>query len=211
MGSLSIDDKTPALQHYRAVGEVMKLESSGPLVDFNSLVEEVYQDSTFPKPFILVDGPSGVGKTQLVYGLRRNVHHLILDCLGDTAQPIYMAHERRSAIFRQALQSDLIVVNDSFGTLSLLAFPVPLQLPAFVASLLGHSPAERITVAELKTFVDRMIREQLPVFCLDETPSIAKYGKGFIGLARNLFRVTGLVVVMMGTDRWALIVQLPTL
>ncbi len=174
LGLLSITDETTALRHYRAVGEVMKLESAGPLEDFNKLVEEVYQDSTFPKPFILVDGPSGVGKTQLVYGLHRRVYHLVLDGLGDTAQPIYMALEPLSAIFREALQSDVIVVKENFGTQSLLAFPVPLQLPAVVASLLGHSPTERITVAQLKQFVDGMIRERLPVFCLDETPTIAK-------------------------------------
>ena len=71
-------------------------------------------------------------RTQLVYGLRRNFHHLILDGLGDTAQPIYIAHERRSAIFREALQSDLIVVNYYFACsllLSLLALALPPSFP----------------------------------------------------------------------------------
>jgi hypothetical protein len=161
---------------------------------------------------MLVDGPSGVGKTTLPYCLGKDFIHLVLADLGDNAQSIYACLNPRSSAFRSALRLDvarcLLNRQESgprFGTTALLDYAQPLQSAAVLAEFLGIKHTGALLVCELRNAIKDQypVPEKRPILCLDEVPAYSEEGQDFIALARNLGRVVGLVVMMMGTDSTA--------
>lgn len=166
--------------------------------------------------FYLVDGPSGIGKTQLPFTMEAKglvVCHLLLT-LSQTLQNIYQPLREVSCQFQIALNSDLVILNPSqrddpqLSSDALYAFPTPLHTVAFIFASLGVrlDQVRKFTVRALSRYVQSMTQEHRPVYFLDEVLPLHTRQKlqdsdiNRLRLARNLLRAVGLVVVLMGTN-----------
>lgn len=194
-------DGAHARATYEEMGAKLRERDCAELQAINRCIEDVYVAGAKPLPFILIDGPSGVGKTQTAFALRRKVEYLVLSPPGDGGQHIYAAFEGKSKCFRDAVRLDLLAIGeDGYSTTSLSVFNCPLYSAAIVANILGKDCTTPFSIPDLRSVVRGLGESLLPVFVLDETPVATGENKKFVAFARNLFRVVGLVVVMMGTD-----------
>jgi hypothetical protein len=166
--------------------------------------------------FYLVDGPSGIGKTQLPFTFRAAgipLFHLLMRVDSVRAQEVYRPLAISSNIFTGALARD---VRRHFGDTKLLdmgellASYFELETVGVIFALLGV-PFDDIRswdVFSLARFVERFEhKEQLPIFFLDEVLPHFDHREGGsrpvsseLTLARNLLRAVGLVPVLMGTN-----------
>jgi len=111
-GGLVLDsDAIDAFQSYCRVGEVLRTDESirgGPL---QNLVSRLSRVKVRPSPFGVLDGPSGIGKSQQFFALSdaRVIFFAVVgwsDVVG--TQPIYRAFDRLSASFKAAVNADLV-------------------------------------------------------------------------------------------------------
>ena len=164
--------------------------------------------------FYAIIAPSGSGKTQLPFALQtdnfKTIHLVMNDSYSEFTQPIYFSVLQRSVAIYRAAQRDVI---DYYGDLTkcpcakLLTFPNKLKTVSVILQLLGvRGPLEPLELNVLIKHVKAMNQIDKPVFFLDEvsfddtesTININK--KSIVSLIRNLLRLAGLVVVLMGTD-----------
>jgi hypothetical protein len=106
---ITLNDKTKnAFQRYMAVGEVLAEGGNECLVD---ALNEIGQANTSPQPFVVLDGPSGVGKSQQFFALPN--HRVVYLPIASWArephrgQPIYSAFRTLSGLFRSAVHTDV--------------------------------------------------------------------------------------------------------
>ncbi len=167
------------------------------------------------KPFMYVDGSSGVGKTQLPFALARRglfVHHQLLGvgCIG-SEQAIYGCLHERSAELRSCLAADLAVVQNRVSMEELETCPLPLFTAGFFLKLLQRSAGlvVPVTLRDLRQAA-RQARDsgETHLIVLDEVPSLprgaATYDMASVPLARNVPRWAELPVMLMGTNSTAL-------
>jgi hypothetical protein len=196
------------LGRYQEIGKNIKTANGVEYQALNKCIEDVYALKDITKPSILADGPSGVGKTQAAFCIDRPVIHLLLSQQGDGGQVIYQAFEGNSVVFRDAVVADLskLPLND-WSTTSLVNshFTKKFQSLAVIANLMNVGGGRStMSICDLRNILaDKDSDWKRPVFVLDETPPVGQVSEAFIGLARNIFRVTGLCVIMMGTDSTA--------
>lgn len=217
---------THALDLYRSVGG--KLTDSSEVVAIKQILEHDNDGWTKEgyKPFFAIIAPSGSGKTQLPFTLSAAIP-LVHISFG-FSQPIYEHLESCSRAFIDALTYDMVTHNlgadVSCRNISSPAFRHKLRACAAISFFLGVNPPIECTVEELKTRVADMNAKERPIFFLDEaipkSPtghiSSTSAGEGeetrvnsgtvdenILRYARNLLRVVGLVVVLMGTDATA--------
>jgi hypothetical protein len=156
------------------------------------------------KIFFLIDGPSGVGKTQLpftMHALQINVCHLMITMVSSNLQMIYSPLEQNSILFGKVLKADLTNLPEDedldVGTLSIS--PLELWTVGFLFEILGELSYTKWTVSALNSYVKRCVPSTLPIFFLDEVRADKINGRR-LRFARNLLKAAGLVPVLMGTN-----------
>jgi hypothetical protein len=208
-----------AFKHYTAIG--------GSLSDHEIIMKlrqelRVLRDKAIPHHFFyLVDGPSGIGKTQLPFALSAGVDgvkicHLLMT-RGETSsnQKIYNCFSKKSTIFQNCLMKDLQrIQKDGLGSEILEVFDLHLWTVAFVFAVFGKeiNPCTDCRVPALRGLVENMKPEDRSIFFLDEVLTHLHTGGTItsqsdearsLQLARNVLRSVGLVVVLMGTNSCA--------
>jgi hypothetical protein len=171
--------------------------------------------------FYLVDGPSGIGKTQLPFSLSAGetgvkIVHLLMT-IGERPmlQEIYLSFIDHSVILSSCLGADLTDhPNMSLGCDALRGCLDDLWTVAFFLTLLGRDldQTSRFTVQELRSVIENLDTNQRPIIFLDEVLTHV-HSKGTLTasspealklqLVRNILRSVGLVVVLMGTNTCA--------
>lgn len=200
-----------ATEHYRRIGQYL-----AHTPDLQNLFEELTRLRDLGKPyhhFYLINGPSGIGKTQLPFALMARGLKVIylLFTEGETRpKNINQDFKEISQLFLLALRLDLRQIDDSkLDSEYLLFSTTPLLTVVFLLHVLGaHSTS--YTLKYLQTWVqDCSVKSDLPIFVLDEvfppftenkTRDIESLPEPALRLARNIFRAAGLVLLMMGTN-----------
>jgi hypothetical protein len=211
--------KSNALAHYQSIGT--SLSSHEIVVELRKELKILRDEANLHHFFYLVDGPSGIGKTQLPFSLSAGddglkICHLLMTT-GNTSsnQKIYNCFNEKSKILQHCLKRDLEQIRS--GELSsedLLICGHHLWTVAFFLTMLGVTiePSTDFTVKSLRIFVRKMNPQDRPIFFLDEvlthlhlggTITADTYEAKSLQLARNLLRSVGLVVVLMGTNSCA--------
>ena len=157
------------------------------------------------KPFIVFDGPSGIGKTQCAFTLLHSPEFLEkFECryvplvYDGMAQAIYCTFQPLAFALNWAVTSDLsrpdadpnLSFNSKTATFWALLFGITTDLSTL------------ITPQKLKAGVDdlrRRTNKGVVVF-LDEVPKVNLSTERSLLFLRNLLRVCGVLCVMMGTD-----------
>ncbi|CAI5705324.1 unnamed protein product [Peronospora effusa] len=184
----------------------------------------------FALPFICVEGSSGMGKSQLAFALggggRSWFYWPIV--IGESSQRLYGNFSSISKAFSDVTKMDdpmqkseegiLNTQSDFYDKENLWAFGFILALLKYYCSKEQNQQGQMIRLQEKTSLhVEKCNREKvvafrrrmkdekkvLPFFVLDEmTPSINRYygWKNVAAFQRNIFRVCGLVVIVMGTD-----------
>jgi hypothetical protein len=181
-----------------------------------SLIKEIFETSVKepkgkqPQPFMIVDGPSGMGKTQLGFCLDRYIknlaspnphvfHHLVLISeFHSLTQPVYRAFESRSVAFMGHVWNECEKPNartyDALWQSEILFSTV-----AFLASLFLGKAYPAMTTESLRN----LLKTQgiVPVLYVDEVP--AKHSS-VVPFVRNICRASDIHVIMCGTNASAL-------
>ncbi len=162
----------------------------------------------FELPFLLLDGPSGIGKTQSVFTLLSNKEfvnayaavYLVLDVTSPNLQPIYRAFKTQSLLLQDCISRDLA------------AFPI--TMVPHCHDILENRPFETVmffdflffqtstckTILNLRTKIQA--EQKNYVVFLDETPPISEHRR-YVAFIRNILRLCGIVPVLLGTDSTA--------
>jgi hypothetical protein len=119
-----------------------------------------------------VDGPSGIGKTQLPFGLSADgtlrSHHLLMTLPSQSSgQSIYQTFAPISEIFHFSLGNDLKNLHVDSDQLEQ---STSLWTVAFLMSLMGRTQFDstsNCTIKELRNFVHNLPQEERPIFFLD--------------------------------------------
>ncbi|KAF0687601.1 Aste57867_20667 [Aphanomyces stellatus] len=190
-------------------------------------VEEFYS-MTNPLPFICVEGSSGVGKSQLAFALhsKRLYFYLLATPVGLEAQILYQNFASISGEFDEFVKLDDPTRKseaDILNTRSLFYEQGELWTYGFIRALLKYCSSENLVNGSMIHFANKTslhvtkctledVRETiagiknldklLPFFILDEMSPNVKIagGKNSAAFQRNIFRVCGLVVFVMGTN-----------
>lgn len=172
-----------------------------------------YRDDGPSGVFLVVEAPSGSGKSQLPFVMAAMgipVVHVIVSL---STQTIYQALEPQSVLIRLALEHDKFKwdtepgQSDACDLTSLRESNDELALVRVIFHWLGVpegglAPSTSYTMPTLLSYRRRNPNVSVPVFFLDEVMAI-KGGPQALRYARNVFRAAGLVVVLMGTDSTA--------
>ena len=184
------------------------------------------RDSLSNNTFFVVEGHSGVGKTQLSFALKASglkVVHLLLSSGGDvSAQPVYTIFSDLSSVFNSGVAEDLLKFQDpnqnAFGVSDLMYSAQPLRVVEFtvhVLKLLGvemRSSEPVVSMSALRNIIAQRATmnggegaHALPVFVFDEvfsglTSDPSDENVRSMRFVRNVFRALGLVTVFMGTN-----------
>eukprot|EP00038_Savillea_parva_P005136 m.148101 g.148101 ORF g.148101 m.148101 type:complete len:840 (-) comp11666_c0_seq29:1396-3915(-) len=102
------DDECAALNQYRTIGDHLRKKAVVPL---QGTVDRIFKKRTTPKPFVLLDGPSGVGKSQQFFALSgyRVVYFVLSSWFGEGdafTQSIYSAFAPLSNEFKRCVDDD---------------------------------------------------------------------------------------------------------
>eukprot|EP00047_Mylnosiga_fluctuans_P021810 m.109314 g.109314 ORF g.109314 m.109314 type:complete len:1017 (+) comp9038_c0_seq2:381-3431(+) len=206
--------------------------------DLRHKVQECRSDGqvNLPSQFVVVDGSSGVGKTQSAFCLDGIVLFLCLSTPGEKSQVILQAFDQLSSLFRDAVRRDVNELvpldrysecTDHLDCTSLSQSSQPLQSAGLLLTIFRHIEKSRIPGMSLEAlaltfhgplaykavttyeFAIALRQEPFPtllqdlVIVLDEVPAAANYNNQFhqfICLARNICRLSGCPVILMGTD-----------
>lgn len=103
------DDESAALTQYRTIGDHLRKTVDVPL---QGTVDRIFANNTTPKPFALLDGPSGVGKSQQFFALEgyRVVYVVLSSWFGEgdaLTQSIYNAFAPLSNEFKRCVAVDV--------------------------------------------------------------------------------------------------------
>ena len=166
--SSSDQDAIDAFESYCRVGEVLRTDEAirgGPL---QNLVSRLSRVTIRPSPFGVLDGPSGIGKSQQFFALS-DVRVIFFAVVGwgeiVGTQPIYRAFEGMSASFKAAVNADLVsdplasvcthLKDSTFAFLNfqdVAARQIPLRTAGFLLAVLN-----RFSVMEC----DKVLRAQV--------------------------------------------------
>lgn len=175
-----------------------------------------YRDNAQSGVFLVVEAPSGSGKSQLPFTIAEleipTVHVVLssFDIISKT-QTIYQALLRPSLCIQSALNHDRFKWSDSAscGVTALRMCEEQLAVVRVIFYLL-EDPADVVndttsyTIETLVRYVKSKTAASLPVFFLDEAMAI-EGGDHALRYLRNVFRAAGLLVVLMGTNSTAAI------
>jgi hypothetical protein len=181
-----------------------------------SLIKKIFEASVNPpevaqpQPFMIVDGPSGMGKTQLGFCLDRYIknlpspspfvfHHLVLISeFHFLTQPVYRAFETHSTAFMGHVRKEYEKSDDRTYD-ELWQSQILFTTVAFLASLfLGKEYPAMTTACSRNLLKTHGI---VPVLYLDEVPAKQSSVVPFV---RNICRASNIRVIMCGTDDSAL-------
>ena len=219
-----------AFERYTALGELLRDDDHD--VPLQSSIENVMGDTRLVKPFVLLDGPSGIGKTQQFFALKGfHVIYIVLTEMEAEAQHIYLAFQSLSDGFLSALGEDLRLLEhlrkksgfDSMSTgflrtvthTKLQTVGLMLKVMGFVLrSEEGNCLRAQATsneevhwtsesIESLKAYVAKNGLSEKIVIALDELPQSVGPNKHKNLFCRSLFRLCGLVGVLSGTDSTA--------
>ena len=182
-------------------------------------VAEIVQRKMAKCPFVAVIGPSGIGKTQLAFGLAKTIPvvYMVFGRSADS-QPIYEAYECVSSALRTAVLADVKTLGLESWTPDLMSRePLDisgetLRVPGLFLALLSKAkvgtpaPAgEGFTYRPCRAVALReavQAMEQRPVFIFDELPACRKdYALQLrIRYVRYVAKFCGLWAIFMGSD-----------
>jgi hypothetical protein len=198
-----------ALQLYDAVAIriINDVNGRSHLETIKTALLSFHAEKSFPKAFLLLDGPSGVGKTQLVFALRE---YLKESCLTgyfpmtrtSNSQYIYRGFSRISLTFNEAVNSDLSAFFKP-GEPGLFPSIENFQLDHEYATLtffgrLFFDDDKVKTISDLRESVARLGKPC--IIFLDEVPRIQMNQGRFVAFSRNVLRLSGVIPVLLGTD-----------
>ncbi|UIZ21926.1 hypothetical protein KXD40_008929 [Peronospora effusa] len=223
-------DYTDELTHYQQRGELIQRNCEDYCQQILSKIDALYALSDdFALPFMCVEGSSGMGKSQLAFALggSRPWFYWPSTPIGPYSQRLYRNFSSISDAFLEVTKKDdptkrseeniLNSRSTFYKTESLWTF-------GFIHALLKYCSEEQNHQGQMIRFqektllyVEKCNREKvvafrkkmkaegkvLPFFVLDEMmPNIRMNGGGMnlAAFQRNVFRVCGLVVIVMGTD-----------
>jgi hypothetical protein len=199
------ESEARALAHYQSIGT--SLSSHEIIVELRKELKILRDQANLHHFYYLVDGPSGIGKTQLPFSLsagddKLKICHLLMTP-GETSsnQRIYNCFNETSMILQLCLKRDLKQIgSEGLGSEDLLYSDHHLWTVAFFFTMLGVTIelSTDFTVWSLRNFVEKMNPQDRPIFFLDEV--LTHLEAKTLQLARNLLRSVGLVVVLMGTN-----------
>jgi hypothetical protein len=180
---------------------------------------------TTTMPFVAVEGSSGMGKTQFAFslGTRERPYFYWTASISQRSQPIYRNFEKISLAFMRCVRDDIVLYNDfetdsevpilsslfwdnqNLSTFGFLYALLEKHLSTQQTNGLIYFPniELKVTPCKLKTLkvcIQKFTGErQVPIFILDEMVEY-KTDKLYAAFSRDVFRVCGLLVVVMGTD-----------
>jgi uncharacterized protein YjeT (DUF2065 family) len=207
---------TPTTCRYSEIGQALH---GDPII--TNLLKDICETRDAATPshhFYLVDGPSGIGKTQLPFAFQAAgvpLCHLLMTIDSKRSQDIYRPLEFSSNVFTNALSHDVKHYFGDTDCLDVGFLSTNLQELETVGVIFALLNAEFVdnkkwTVPQLAGYVrDFQDKRQLPIFFLDEVlPHDNPHGgprpvSSALRLARNLLRAVGLVAVLMGTNSCA--------
>lgn len=199
---LTNSDAALAYKRYQETAELLKddqvlLELIGVL-EFDTGVEIPH------KPFVFLDGSSGMGKTQTAFNLinyyestsSRKVLYLVCSEMSGSSQDIYSVFRLRSACFQACVDKDLNFIGsteiDRIRVSSLYTF-------GFFKMWLDG--AEESTTIAPRTFKDIVFdHSSPPLVILDEFLPHSPEVSSKLRFMRNVFRALKCVVLIMGTE-----------
>ncbi|UIZ20494.1 hypothetical protein KXD40_001449 [Peronospora effusa] len=220
---------TDELTHYQQRGKLIQRNCKDYCQKILNKIDALYTLSgTSTLPFICVEGSSGMGKSQLAFALGGSRPWFYWPVfIGESCQSLYENFSLISEAFREVTnkddpmkKSDENILNsksDFYNSESLWTF-------GFIRALLQYCSKEQNQLGQMIRFQKKTswyvekcnrtkviaIREKmkkdgklLPFFVLDEMmPNVNSDGggKNIAAFQRNVFRVCGLVVVVMGTN-----------
>jgi hypothetical protein len=214
------------LHQYICIGK--KLAASDEAQAVLSTVLEI-DEFADPRPFLLMDGPSGVGKTQMVATLSttKQLGSFLYFLLSPLRHPqyVYQPFVQQSQLFRQYAEADCTTLGgdttvNNLAEAELRNCATQLKTLGYVdfllktmkmmkkqntnfllqqAALSGKVEFEAMTV---QAFTDKHRAITKAVICLDEAPFLQedKSKIPLVRFVRSLFRAVGWVTVLLGTD-----------
>ena len=217
------------LRYYQKRGELIQRNCKSYCRQIMTKIDELYALSESTLPFICVEGSSGMGKTQLAFALggSRPWFYWPTCRLGEGSQRIYLNFSSNSCAFKKVINMDeptTKLEKDIMNTEQGIYATESLWTFGFIHALLKYCSKEQNQQGQMIRFqeetslhVEKCMRDTvvafrkkmkaegkvLPFFVLDEmTPNmnIDGGGKNLAAFQRNVFRVCGLVVIVMGTD-----------
>jgi hypothetical protein len=173
------------------------------------LIKEIFETSVKPpegpQPFMIVDGPSGMGKTQLGFCLDRYIknlespspfvfHHLVLAKFRLDTQEVYRAFESRSTAFMRHVRNECekpdVTTYDE-----LWQSQYKFNTVAFLASLFLGKAYAAMTTESLRNLLKT--HGIVPILYVDEVPA---NHSSIVPFVRNICRASGIRVIMCGTN-----------
>ncbi|UIZ21105.1 hypothetical protein KXD40_000085 [Peronospora effusa] len=221
---------TDELTHYQQRGELIRRNCKDYCQPILSKIDALYALSDkFVLPFICVEGSFGMGKSQLAFALGGSRPWFYWPIVIEQSfQRLYGNFLSISKAFSdvtimddpmQKSEEDILsIMSDFYDKESLWAFGFILALLKYCCCKEQNQQGHMIRLQEktslhmekcnrekVVAFRRRMKAEKkvLPFFVLDEmTPSMHRDGSGknMAAFQRNIFRVCGLVLIVMGTD-----------
>jgi DNA polymerase III delta prime subunit len=199
---------TKAQESYDAISDqIMKSDGQHQVRSICESLETWCNENKTPTPFLLLDGPSGVGKTQLAWTILKNLQDrrnwlcgYVTMTRSSTAQDIYLPFQKLSAILDTAVTSD---INKHFPARSSGSFPdctnivdsTSFQTVRFFSRIFFENDSVD-TIAGLR----ELVKGKNVVFFFDEVPRISDDSSRFVAFARNLLRLSSIIPVLLGTD-----------
>lgn len=214
------DVKEQSLSRYEAIGSDLNKHEDKNLVALKGRIRQC-RSYGIPRPFIVIDGSSGEGKTQCAFSLGSDqaVIYLLLTDIGERDQRIYRCFEALSNCLVKSIETDVarFVGEDCVTTELLQDQTLPFLTTGIILNICkflrdnGPRPsslARRTIPLDFTSLtVGEFQREMIPfwnwVIVWDETPAEVKR----TSFARSLSRLAGLITIMMGTESTANIIR----
>ncbi|KAF0731311.1 hypothetical protein Ae201684P_006698 [Aphanomyces euteiches] len=212
------------LKYYQNRGNLIQEKCKENCEEILKKVEDFYQLEELPLPFICVEGSSGMGKSQLAFALQGDHPYFYWHAtrLTESSQKMYKSFASISGWFSKFVLLDRPADRDDediLNSISLFYRNSELWTYGFLRALLDYCCRENLVngrmihihettlnVAKCKLEDVRATIEDMksncknvPFFILDEMSPLSS-GMNVAAFQRNVLRVCGLVVVIMGTD-----------
>ncbi|CAK4774994.1 unnamed protein product, partial [Aphanomyces euteiches] len=213
------------LSYYRERGSLIQRTNTEYCKTILDRIDE-FAKSELPTPFICVQGSSGMGKSQLAFALhgRRPYFYWLAASVVSTSQKIYQNFNAISQEFHHFVALDnptSTAKEEILNTMSRTYSKGKLWTFGFIRSLLNYCSSQeameptmihfakeasldvtKCTRRDVLIVIDGMVEKKkvLPFFVLDELTLNDVEGNQIAAFQRNVFRVCGLVVILMGTD-----------
>lgn len=175
-------------------------------------------------PYVLLDGSSGVGKTQVAFTFNHTykVLYFVFVKAMDSIQPIYKPFTAATTLLISALQRDQSEIGDHFdsmGTIRQIANELwiccvidyfldqtgPILTCRESEVKVSFSTQKKITIAQLRARVSKL--EYTPIAFMDEVyytdpnaNSMSGNQMKYAGTIRDVFRAVGIIPILTGTN-----------